>query len=328
MLRTISLGLALMALPGVAGAQATAPDYAVVHGWPTLPPGYMLGQATGVGIDSANRVYVFQRAGRTWTDPFPTGLIRGPTIVVFDGDSGTVVDTWGGDRFVMPHGLEVDADDNIWVTDVGLHQVFKLSPEGEVLMVLGEAGVPGDDLTHFNRPTDVAVAPDGTVYISDGYENSRVLKFAADGRPLLQWGERGTGPGQFDLPHAIDLDAQGRVYVADRENDRVQVFDADGRFLTQWKSEGLGRPYGVAVAPGADFALVVDGGEQPDSPPDRSGAAVVGLDGTLLQRFGAFGPQDGQFRLAHDGVIGRDGALYIVDALGERVQKFTPRRAR
>jgi peptidylamidoglycolate lyase len=305
---------------------ATPPGYSVVHGWPHMPSGYALGQVTGVGIDSHNRVFVFHRAGRVWTEPFPTTKIQGPTIVAFDGETGDVVQAWGEDLFIMPHGLEIDSAENIWVTDVALQQVFKFSPKGELLMTLGEAGVAGDDDSHFNRPTDVAVAPDGTFYVSDGYENSRVLKFSADGRLLLKWGERGTGPGQFDLPHAIDLDARGRVYVADRENDRVQVFDADGRFLTQWTSEAMGRPYGVAIAPGGlGFALVVDGGEQPERGPDRSGAAIIDPAGLVVQRFGAYGPYDGQFELAHDGAVGADGAVYVVDGVGERVQKFTPR---
>jgi len=323
-LRALTVAIAIC-LIGPLPASAQSPGYAVVHGWPVMPSGYALGQVTGVGVDSHNRVFVFHRAGRVWSEPMPTDRIQGPTIVVFDGRTGEVVQAWGEDLFVMPHGLEIDAADNIWVTDVGLHQVFKFSPDGERLMTLGEAGVPGDDANHFNRPTDVAVAPDGTVYVADGYENSRVLKFSADGRLLGQWGQRGSGPGQFDLPHGIDLDSQGRVYVADRENDRVQVFDADGRFLTQWSSPAMGRPYGVAIAPGDGFALVVDGGEQPERGPDRSGASVVSVDGVVRQTFGAYGPYDGQFQLAHDGAVGADGSLYVVDGLGERVQKFTPR---
>lgn len=326
-IRMLLLLLSALAL-GRAAVQAQdrpVAGYQVVHGWPRLPDGYALGQATGVGIDSRNHVIVFQRAGRLWTEPMPIEKIDGPTIVEFDGDTGEVAGAWGEGLFVMPHGLEIDGGDNIWVTDVGLHQVFKFNRAGVLLMTLGEPGVAGDDHNHFNRPTDVAVGQDGAFYVSDGYENSRVLKFAPDGRFLLEWGERGTGPGQFDLPHAIDLDAEGLVYVADRENDRVQVFDADGRYLSEWRSDAMGRPYGVAIAPdGLRFALVVDGGDQPERGPDRSGVTVVEVDGLVQQRFGRYGPYDGEFRLAHDGVIGRDGAIYVVDAVGERVQKFMP----
>lgn len=301
------------------------PGYTVVHGWPSLPPGEMLGQATGVGLDSTGRVFVFHRAGRIWTEPFPTERIARPTIHVFNGDTGAFVRAWGSRLFIMPHGLTIDGSDNVWVTDVGLHQVFKFSPEGELLLTLGEAGVSGDDAAHFNLPTDVAVLPDGSFFISDGYANTRVMKFSAEGRFLFQWGRPGAGPGEFDLPHAVDVDSEGRVYVADRSNARVQVFDGAGRYLTEWNSEAIGRPYSVALSrSGAPRALVLDGGDQPESPPDRSGATVVTLDGRVLNAFGRFGPYDGQFRLAHDGAIARDGSLYVVDAHGQRVQKFIP----
>ncbi len=243
--------------------------------------------------------------------------------MVFDGASGRLVRSWGANRFLMPHGLTVDHQDNVWVTDVLLQQVMKFSPTGELLLTLGEARVPGNDQRHFNFPTDVAVLPDGSFYVSDGYQNTRVMKFTAGGRFDFQWGRPGKGPGEFDLPHAVDVDHGGRVYVADRSNARVQVFDPQGRFLAEWKSEHLGRPYSVAVSGGR--ALVVDGGDQPQTGPDRSGAAVLALDGSIINRFGRFGNYDGQFRLAHDVAVAPDGAVYVVDAWGQRVQKFTHR---
>ena len=145
------------------------------------------------------------------------------------------------------HGLAVDSKDNVWVTDTGHHQVFKVSHNGELLMTVGTKGVPGLDGTHLNRPTDVVVAPTGEFYVSDGYGNSRVAKFSADGKFLFDWGSKGTEAGEFDLPHGIALDAKGRVYVADRTNNRIQVFKPDGTFLHQWQSEELGRPWGLTV---------------------------------------------------------------------------------
>ena len=180
------------------------------------------------------------------------------------------------------------------------------------------------DAGHFNLPTDVAVLRDGSVLVSDGYQNTRIAKFRADGTFLLAWGAPGTGPGQFDLPHGIDADASGHVFVADRGNSRVQVFDSDVLFLAEWRGPEVGRPYAVAISAGGK-AYVADGGDQPTGPPDRSGVAVLDHEGKVLTRFGRFGNYDGQFRLAHDVAVGRDGAVYVVDAWGQRVQKFVPR---
>ena len=316
--------IAVAATPSSSAPPAASPAYRVVHGWPSLPAGEILGQATGVGIDSKQNVWVFHRAGREWSDPMPADPIEQPTVAVFDGRSGKMVRAWGAATFIMPHGLTVDSRDNVWLTDVGTHQVFKYSPDGRLLLTLGERRVSGSDRAHFNLPTDVAVLPNGSFYVSDGYENSRIVKFSADGHYQFEWGKKGSGPGEFDLPHGIALDARGRVYVADRSNARVQVFSPSGKFIQQWKTDRLGRPYSVAIA-AANRAIIVDGGDQPEKGPDRSGAIVVDLRGKLLNRFGRFGNQDGQFRLAHDVAVDRDGTVYVVDAWGQRVQKFIRR---
>jgi peptidylamidoglycolate lyase len=318
--------MAAALLLGTAGTQtAHAGDrYEVVHGWPELPPGEILGQATGVDVDSKGNVWVFHRAGREWSEPFPTEPIGRATVWVFDGRTGRVLKSWGADTFVMPHGLTIDQDDNVWLTDVGLHQVFKFAPDGRQMLVIGEARIPGDDERHFDKPTDVAVAEDGSFFVSDGYGNARVLKFAADGTLLLTWGSPGTAPGEFDLPHGIAIDQHGRVLVADRSNARVQVFDQSGKFLDQWQGPELGRPY-AAAAGQKSRVFIADGGDQPKAPPDRAGVAVVDADGHLITRFGRFGNYDGQFRLAHDIAVAKDGAVYVVDARGQRVQKFVPR---
>jgi len=323
-LTAAALGAALLLAP--VGAQPVHPAerYEVVHGWPELPLGEILGQATGVDVDSKGDVWVFHRAGREWSEPFPIEPIDRPTVWVFDGRTGRLLKSWGANAFVMPHGLTVDPDDNVWLTDVGRHQVFKFTADGRQLLVLGETRVPGDDARHFDMPTDVAVAEDGSFFVSDGYGNARVLKFAADGTLLLTWGSPGTAPGEFDLPHGIAIDQRGRVLVADRSNARVQVFDASGKFLDQWQSAQLGRPYAVAPAQ-RGRAFIADGGDQPEAPPDRAGVAVVDADGQLIARFGRFGNYDGQFRLAHDIAVAADGAVYVVDAWGQRVQKFVPR---
>ena len=309
--------------PAIATASTQAPDYHVVHGWPVLPDGEVLGSVAGVGVDSHGAVFVFHRAGRTWpkSDVLELSPIARPTIDVFDNHSGKLLTRWGANTFAMPHGLTIDDHDNVWLTDVALQQVYKYSHDGHLLLTLGERGVAGNDAGHFNRPTAVAVRPDGSFYVSDGYLNTRVMKFAADGKFLFQWGTKGSGPGQFDLPHGIALDAKGNVYVADRSNQRIQVFDASGHFISQWKGGPLGRPYAIALDP-RGHAYIADGGDQPDAPPDRSAWIEVGPDGNPLARIGRFGNYDGQFEMAHSIAVDADGAIYVGDITGARVQKF------
>jgi peptidylamidoglycolate lyase len=319
----IACVILLFATMSVSTAQPL-PSYTVVPGWPVLPVGGELGQATGVGVDSMNRVWVFHRAGRTWSEPFPRDPIPRTTIAAFDAETGRTIKILGQNRFIMPHGLTIDQKDNVWVTDVGLHQIFKFDPEGRLLLVLGEAGRSGDDARHFNRPTDVAVLPGGSFYVSDGYGNARVMKFSSDGHFEFAWGRKGTGKGAFDTPHAIALDAAGRVYVADRGNKRVQLFDAKGGYVTEWADEKLGRPYSLAVSP--TLGIIVDGGDQTGCAQiERSRAIEVGPDGQVIAQFGSYGDQAGQFRMAHDVALGPDGAVYVVDVDGRRVQKFVRR---
>lgn len=307
-------------------ASLAQPAHEVVPGWPQLPEGHTLGLCAGVGVDAQNRVFVFHRSGRVWTKPFPKDPIAAPTVSVFEGATGRLLSTWGASRFIMPHGLTVDRAGNLWLTDVGLHQVFKCSPSGEVLLTLGEAGVPGDDTSHFNLPTDVAVLPDGSFYVSDGYQNTRVLKFSAAGRFEFQWGTKGKGPGQFHLPHGITLDPQGRVIVCDRENERLQLFDAKGTFLHEWKGPQIGKPYGIATSPDGHL-LVIDGGSPSLKQELRGKAVELDLTGQILDTFGSYGKVPGQFQLGHDIAVGPDGSVYVAEATGARVQKFTRKKA-
>src|SRR5260370_6132231 len=157
--------------------------------------------------------------------------------------SGKFLRSIADDLFVTAHMVRVDAEGNIWTADVGSHLVLKLSPEGRVLLALGRMRIPGDDVLHFNQPTDVAVDRDGNIYVADGYGNSRVLKFDRFGNVLLGWGMKGTGAGQFDIPHSIAID-RDLVYVGNRENARIQIFDTQGRYLREWKP---GYPFGLVL---------------------------------------------------------------------------------
>jgi sugar lactone lactonase YvrE len=155
--------------------------------------------------------------------------------------------------FVYPHGIHLDREGNIWVTDgqgkdgKG-HQVFKFRPDGKVLMTLGKAGVAGNGPDTFNQPSAVLVAPDGDIFVADGHggnSNARIVKFAKDGTFIKAWGKKGSGPGEFDTPHSLAMDSSGRLFVADRGNNRIQIFDQDGKFLAEWRQ--FGRPSGVYI---------------------------------------------------------------------------------
>ena len=310
-------------------AQSEGPipaGYHVVRGWPRLPEGYVLGQVSGVAVDSHNHVFVFHRTARSSrTPPKLEGMIPGATVLCFDGESGALIAQWGENQFRVPHAITADRENNLWLTDRELHQVYKFTHEGKLLLTIGEKGVPGTDGRHFGGPSGVAVATDGSIYVSDGYDNSRVAKFSATGDFLFDWGKKGSGPGEFNLVHAVALDAEGRVYIADRGNARIQVFTSGGKFLAEWKSEALGRPW--ALAAGADgFLYVVDGGDLKLSPPDRAHILKLDLTGKILDQWSSFGNYDGQIYWGHDLAVGRDGAIYVGDILGQRVQKFVPGR--
>src|SRR5215467_10650064 len=189
-------------------------NYAAVPNFFQLPAGENFVEPAGVAVNSKGHIYVFHRGKHS--------------LMEFDS-SGKFIRSIADDLFVTAHMVRVDSEDNIWTTDVGSHVVLKLSPDGRVLLALGRMRIPGDDVLHFNQPTDVAFDRDGNIYVTDGYGNSRILKFDKYGRPLMGWGMKGTGPGQFDLPHTIVIDG-GLVYVGDRENARIQIFDRDADF--------------------------------------------------------------------------------------------------
>ncbi len=298
-------------------------SYELVTDWPQLPDDLVLGNPTGLGMNSKKQILVFHRASRVWEETMPEDKIRENTILVIDSHSGKVMASWGADLFIMPHGLEVDKDDNVWVTDVALHQVFKFGPDKKLLMTLGEARVPGDDTHHFFLPTDVAVAEDGSFYVSDGYGNSRVVKFAEDGTYLLEWGTFGTEPGAFNTPHGIDLDHEGNVYVADRENNRIQKFDPDGNFIGLWQNTNPSQQlYSVALDNpnghlfGIDYMIVAD------TIVKGSDIFRFDLNLKLQKQFGRTGQYEGPVSRYHDILVDEEGSLYLGDILGNSIQKF------
>ena len=322
------LAMGYGAVWAVAKYRATPPPrgdaYHLVSDWPASQNKIRIGQVSGVAVDSTGSVFVFQRAEKVWEgEKLELETISASTVLVLDGETGALIDQWGADLFVMPHGLTIDVDDNLWLTDVGLHQVFKFDRAGNLLISLGERGLAGNDATHFNMPTDVAVAEDGSIFVSDGYGNSRIVKFSSEGKYLTSWGDRGTEPGQFDVPHSVAIDSKGIVYVADRGNARLQLFDENGQFITEWKDASLGRPWAVRISDSGNI-LIVDGGDQSQFWTDRARILKLDSDGNLLAAFGSFGDAPGQFIWPHAIAVGLDEVLYVGEvSTGMRVQKFT-----
>jgi len=308
-------------------------NYELVKDWPRLPADFSLGSPTGIGIDRDRNILIFHRAGRKWspTSPMPDTRITSKTILMLDPETGEILTSWGEDLFIMPHGLTVDGNDDIWVTDVGSHEVFRFSRQGRLLMRLGTARVAGCDANHFNCPTDVAVTKDGSVYISDGYGNSRVIKYSSTGQYLFEWGSKGDKEGEFNLPHAIDLDDEGNVYVADRENKRVQVFDPMGKFIRQWGHRSFGMISSVAFhregkrgIPGKGFVAV-------DYASTWLGSRVTGSDiiffdeaGHFMGKLGGHLKKEGKKCWYHNIIMDEEGNIYVTDILGDRIRKFSP----
>lgn len=299
-------------------------SYVLVNDWPKLPDNFTLGSPTGLGLDSKGNIIAFHRSGKVWkTMPISDlSVINENTISKIDSKTGEILKSWGNKLFIMPHGLEVDNQDNIWVTDCGLHQVFKFDSNGNLLMTLGEAKVSGNDSAHFNLPTDIAVSADGSFYVSDGYGNSRVIKFSKDGTYLFEWGKFGNKQGEFNTPHGIDLDDDGNVYVADRENNRIQKFDSNGNFLTLWQNKVTDQLYSVTIDNQNDHLFGIDYMTVNDTIVKGSDIFLFDLDMNLQMQFGRTGFYNGPISRYHDIQIDDEGSIYVGDILGNRIQKF------
>ena len=296
-------------------------QYTVDHSWGKSLANYPLGQTMAVAVDSHNHIFVFHRASRTAETKRPTVFVPENTVLMVDGTTGEILKEWGANTFVMPHGLSVDSHDNVWVTDVEAHTVQKFSHDGSHIMTLGTHMKSGDDPSHFNKPAGIAFSASGDIFIADGYINTRVAKFSADGEYIMAWGKPGKGAGEFDLVHAISVSSDNLVYVADRTNSRLQVFDTKGQFIKIIPKELVGRPYGVAVnKDGRVFA--VDGGFGADD----ARARVVELDkgGDVKTTFDTNHDHRKSVR-GHGIAVGADSAIYVADLSANRVVKVITR---
>lgn len=300
-------------------------QYKLDKNWPNLPADIELGNPVGLAFDSNNNIIVFHRAGREWPllSAMPSSKIDANTILVLDNETGSMIRAWGKDMFVMPHGIAVDHDNNIWVTDVGLHQIFKFDQNGKLLMQLGEPGIAGNDSSHFDKPTDVTIASNGDFYVSDGYGNSRIVKFSADGKYLLEWGKKGSKPGQFNIPHGIDLDKNGNVYVADRENNRIQVFNSVGKFLKELTDKTFANICSVNFDHSGKKLVATD--DLSFLKLKHRGSDFILFDSShqIISRAGRSGQYDGPVCWYHDAVIDDQGSVYVADILGNKLQKFS-----
>jgi DNA-binding beta-propeller fold protein YncE len=360
----VRLALAAALLSGAAVAQPAGypkptelPNpYRLVEGWPSLPKsmnGGRWGEVIRVHVDASGNVWVFHRCFNVVPAGSATCVGRGPgnpPILEFDA-AGKLLKSLGAGLFAYPHGFTVDAEGNLWATDVndqetilGMparnaqgvlmgQEVLKLSPQGKVLMTLGKEGVAGDGPAGFDRPTGVALAPNGDIFVADGHDPNRhaaarVVKFSKDGRFLKSWGRKGSAPGEFDEPHDIFVGgSRGWVYVADRKNNRVQVFDQEGSFQAAWTQ--FGQPSSVFV--GKDDTIYV-GASFPDPAVNKGElrGIVIGnaLDGSLK----AFIPDPADLNKVIRGTsasgIAADamGSIYAADVGAHNLRKYIKAR--
>ncbi len=302
----------------------TSIKYELVKNWPQLSENFILGNPTGIAIDTNQNIVVFHRAYRNWPllGSLPSGFITDNTVVILDKENGKILQSWGANLFIMPHGLRVDKENNIWVTDVGLNQVFKFTHDGKLLMKSGEAKVARNDKEHFNQPTDVAVEKDGSFYVSDGYGNSRIIKFSPSGKYLFEWGKKGNKNGEFNIPHGIAIDANSNVYVADRENSRIQVFDSTGKFLKKWDDESFGNVCAVSFNNSKSKLFAADDVSFFKIKHLGSDVFIFDTSGTVETRFGRSGFYNGRVGWFHDIAIDSDENIYVGDILDNKILKF------
>lgn len=304
--------LAALALLALASCEAppreVVPVLEVDPGWPTIPAGAKFGEVSGVDVDAEGNVWVLHRAGRVWEEPFPTVPIAEPTVFKFAPD-GTLLAQWGAGKFIMPHGISIDPQGKVWITDVAHEQVFRFSPEGQQELVIGTRGETAQDATHFGRPADVAFLGN-RVLVADGYVNTRVAEFSPQGKFIRDWGE-------FKVAHAVAVD-ETRIYVADRENARIQIFDHAGKLTESRVSPAGNHTYSLKPLGGGRL-LAVEGRDGAD----RKGAVirVYGADGTVEGSFDISLPGK-DASLGHDLAIGPDRHIYVTDVAGGRVVRF------
>jgi sugar lactone lactonase YvrE len=275
--------------PDASAVKSQSGRWKVSDDWATLPAGMKWGVTSAVTSDASGTIYV----------------IRREEIPIFAFTQGRLVKQFGQGLYTWPHGIRIDREGYLWTVDGQDNVVYKMDVKqsNKIVLTLGKRGVTGESPDTFNRPTDVAFAPNGDFFITDGYGNARVVKYARDGRFIKAWGSRGTGPSQFNTPHTIAIDSKNRVIVGDRNNSRVQVFDMDGNFIEMWTN--LGAPYGMAIA--KDDTLYVSDAD--------AGKITVSKGGKTLDVIENLGRP-------HLITLDPSGAIYMADVRAERARKI------
>jgi streptogramin lyase len=319
----IALSIVLTSLAAIAAAQPN--PYQALSNW-VERGAQPLGSVSAVWPDADGNVWIAERCGANNC----VGYDGVAPIWLLDA-AGRTQRRIGAGLFAWPHGLYVDSDGNIWVTDARAgagrgHRVVKLSPAGEVLLVLGEAGVTGDGPAHFNGPTAVLVAPNGDIFVADGHEpdsNNRIVKFSSDGTFLKAWGGSGSRPGEFLVPHALAMDARGRLFVADRDNNRIQIFDQEGALLDEWRQ--FGRPSGLFID-AADTLYVSDNQSNAERNPGWPRGIRVGSarDGSITAFIPdpEFDPANSEETGAHGIAADMIGNIYGAEVWSQTIKKY------
>ncbi len=278
-------------------------QYETIENYLQLPvtAGVVLGQVSGLAVDKGDNLYVFHRAGRVWDLEIRAAL---PSKVVLKFDRTGRYISGIESPVVLPHMIDVDDNGRIWLVDVSQQQLFLMnSPPAS----LGRSFIPGNDSLHFNLPTDVSVLKDGSFYVSDGYRNSRIIKFSQERKYQFEWGTKGRGDGEFNIPHSVKY-YKGKVYVADRENSRLQVFDAKGKFLSKYDvGEKIGRLFAVTVDNKGNIYL--SGMKE-----EGGGTLILSPDMRIKAELDTGG---------HDVAVDSKGQVYVTK--GNNVTKFIPR---
>lgn len=324
----VFLAVGVLVMPSVALGQSKYPKinlaigYEVEASWSQKPADIKWRFVTGVAVDKQDRVWILNAIA--------------PQVQVY-GPDGALVDSWANDGFKNPHFLRIDPEGNIWAADFGAHVVMKFTPKGKLLLTLGTPGVAGADETHLNRPTDIAITPQGDLFVTDGYGNNRVVHYDANGKFIKSWGELGVAAGQLSQPHSIAVDSKGLLYVAERNNCRIQIFNQSGKSLGQWRN--LINPWGLWISPQDEIIVC---GSSParwlatrgnlGNPPTNQLLIKFDTTGRALElwTFPLSKPGEqipGALDWGHGLGVDSKGNLYIGDVADEglthRVQKFT-----
>ena len=274
--------------------------YERVAEWPKMPKYWAFGAASDGAVNSKDEVYIFSRG------------LHPLTIWSADGD---FISSWGEGTFsANPHGIYIAPNDNVWLVDRDFHTAVEYTPGGEVLRTLGEKLAPSPSFQGlpFNMPSGLAIAPDGCLFVSDGYGGHRVHKFSADGELIKSWGKQGTGPGEFALLHNIWVDKNSRVYIADRENNRMQLFTDEGEFIEEWTD--MTAPGDLWIHDDVIYVIEQGGG---------NGVSIWTIDGELIKSWGKQGTGPGEFALLHNIWVDKNSRVYIADRENNRMQLFT-----